>query len=99
VAKLTADEEQLLEQLSKKRDAPDEPAGSGRNVNITIDLSDGAAVKRALSLGLIDKGDLAEFDDDADDAGDDAADDDPADDEPAPRRRLSLADRTMGTKE
>lgn len=98
MAKLTPDEEQLLEQLTKKREAPDEQTGSGRNVNITIDLSDGAAVKRALSLGLIDKGDLAEFDDDAA-AADDDGDDDAGDPEPAPRRRLSLADRTMGTKE
>ena len=58
------------------------PNGNTRNLNLTIDLGDPEQVKRALKLGLLEKGDLDEFDDPADPAGDP----EPADDDP-PRRR------------
>lgn len=83
MAKLTADEQKLLDELAAKRDAPDEPEqkGSGRVMNVTLDLSDESAVARAIKLGWIDP--PAAGDDDDDKGDDDKGDDG---DEP-PRRR------------
>ena len=110
MAKLTAEEQELLDKLTKKAEAPDDDR---QHVNITIDLSDEKAVRRAMKLGFITAGDL-DFDDDGDDDDDDDGDGDgddgdgdgdgkkrkkKAEPDGAPKRRLSLADRTMGVKE
>lgn len=98
MAKLTDEQQKALDELTALRDAPDAPAGRGENLNFTIDLSDDTAVRRALKLGVLTRGDLDEFDDDPDDGDGDAdGDDDPAGKpDPQPRRRLTGADRMMG---
>jgi hypothetical protein len=68
MAKLTAKEKQLLDQLSAKAEAPDSPS-TARSLNVSIDLGDEKQVARAQKLGLLDP-----FDDDDDDGGDDADD-------------------------
>lgn len=52
MAKLSADEEKVLQRLMRKREAPDTP--SNRTLNISIDLGDNAQVERAQRLGLLD---------------------------------------------
>lgn len=90
---LSKEEREQLEALQAKEKAP--PEGRQERIAITIDLSDPAAVKRGMALGYITAADLE------DDAGDD--DDDDGDDgkrkkkDPAPKRRLSMADRTLGS--
>ena len=81
---LSKEEQEQLEALQRKADEPDPPAGGGstRNLNITIDLGDPDQVKRGLKLGLLERGDLDEFDD-----PDPDGDDPPADDEPRRRQR------------
>jgi hypothetical protein len=87
LAKLTDEQAAQLADLEKLRDAPDEPAGPGRSeiLNYTVDLSDEAAVDRALKLGLLKPSDL---EDDADDdaGGDDDKDKDKSKDKPPSRR-------------
>ena len=98
---LSKEEREQLEALQAKEKAP--PEGRQERIAITIDLSDPAAVKRGMALGYITAADLEDDagDDDDDDAGDD--DDDDGDDgkrkkkDPAPKRRLSMADRTLGS--
>jgi hypothetical protein len=75
MAKLSDEEKAQLKALQDKSEAPDEPA-AGRMTNITIDLSDPAAVKRAVKLGLLNA-----FTED-DEADDDEVDDDEPDEEP-----------------
>lgn len=95
---LTTEEQAQLDALTEKSKAP----ASNRNesVNVTIDLSDLEAVKRAQKLGLLSDADLEA----AAGGDDDDDDDDPAkprrrrtpkkvDKDPAPRRRLTGADR------
>lgn len=55
MAKLTADEQKLLDELTAKSKAPDEPEEKtgGRVLNVTLDLSDEGAVTRAIKLGWI----------------------------------------------
>lgn len=94
MAKLTDEQEKALDDLLALKDAPDDPGPSrGENLNITIDLGNDVAVRRALKLGVLTRGELDEFDDAPDD---DDADADDADDDPQPRRRLTGADRLMG---
>lgn len=102
---LTDEQKRQLAELEALRDAPPESSSRGGEVNVFVDLSDPAAVKRALRLGVIERGDLDEFDNDAgDDDGDEGDDDeDDSDDSKrkrkpaaAPRRRLTMADRMMG---
>lgn len=108
MAKLSADEQVALDQLLAKKDAPDDEPRRGSDVSVFVDLSDENAVKRALKLRVLEKGDLDEFDDpadgdDSDDGNGDSDDDDrgkrdkrkPA---AAPRRRLTVADRMMGDR-
>lgn len=103
MAKLTPEQQKTLDELNELANAPDEN-GKGRELSVFVDLSDDNAVQRALKLGLLEKGDLTEFD-----ADDDAADDEDGDDDEdgggdgkgrrraaAPRRRLNMADRMMG---
>lgn len=102
MAKLTADEEKALAELEAKRDAPDDSKSRG-DLSVFIDLSDDKAVQRGLKLGYLEPSDL---DDDGDDDGDDDdSDDGDSDDgdskkkqkkDPAPRRRLTMADRMLG---
>lgn len=94
MAKLTKDEEKALADLEAKRDAPDN--GRNESVNITIDLGDEKAVRRAVKSGLLPESALDEIEDDDDDA--DADDGKPrrapkAKPDAAPRRRLGGADR------
>jgi len=61
VAKLSDEEQAQLDALTTKRDAPDDDGlGGGRSefVNVTIDLSDEAAVERGLKLGFLKPGDV-----------------------------------------
>ena len=105
--RLTPEQEAQLAELEKLRDAPDEPGtGTGRDLSIIIDLGDDKAVARALKLGVLDRGDLDEFDEPAGGDGDDELDEDgnpkkkkKADDDPPPSRRLSIADRALGGNE
>lgn len=63
---LTDEEAKQLEALQKKQSEPEPSNGGrseGRNLNITIDLGDPDQVRRGLKLGLIERGDLDEFDD------------------------------------
>lgn len=85
MAKLTEEQARQLAELEALRDAPeDAPAARGENLNITIDLSDEAAVGRALKLGLLKASDLDDGDEDKDDDKDD--DGKPAKDR-TPKRR------------
>lgn len=102
MAKLTDDEQKLLEQLQAKVEAPDEPrGGGGRDLSIIVDLSDEAAVKRALRLGVLERGDLDEFDAAPVDGGGDEDDekDGAGKKDRSPKRRLSIADKAMGAKD
>ena len=62
MARLSREEQEQLDALLARRDAPDEPAGRQEsrvhNVNVTIDLSDEKQVKRAMRLGLLNDADL-----------------------------------------
>lgn len=81
MAKLSEEQEKTLAELMALKDKPDEPEASrsrSDNLNFTIDLSDEAAVDRAISLGLITREEAEDLDP--------AADDPPAD--PAPKRKL-----------
>jgi len=74
---LTEEEQKTLAELQRKAEEPD-PTSSNRQdvLTITVDLSDEAAVKRALGLGLLRQSDLGDDDDDDDqDDGDDDDDD------------------------
>lgn len=59
-------EERLAElkaQMDEIENEPDPNAPSRSTItNVTIDLSDPAQVKRGIAMGLLDKGDLDEFD-------------------------------------
>lgn len=100
---LSKDEEAALAELERKRDEPEpERKGPDHRLDFKIDLSDEAAVERALSLGLITR---AEAEAAEDDLEDDDEDDDggkprpkakPKPKEGEPRRRLTGADRLMG---
>lgn len=106
MAKLSDDEQKLLDQLQAKLDEPDDDRGGAHDLSVIVDLSDDNAVRRALRLGVLQRGDLDEFDDEP--AGDDGDDGDDGDggkggkggkgggDDRSPRRRLSIADRAMG---
>jgi hypothetical protein len=97
MAKLSKDQEDQLAELERLRDAPDDDRpGRGENLNFTIDLSNDTAVRRALKLGVLTRGDLDEFDEADPDDGDDPDGGDPDPDE-QPRRRLTGADRMMGS--
>lgn len=87
MAKLSAEQQKAFEELQAIADAPDEPASNNQRVlNIGIDLSDEAAVKRAQGLGLLDM-----FKDDLNGNGDGTDDTDDTDDtdntDKAPKRR------------
>jgi hypothetical protein len=63
VAKLSKEEQEAYDKLQARLDAPDDPPSSrseGRNVDVYIDLSDEAAVERALGLGLLTRQDVEE---------------------------------------
>jgi hypothetical protein len=77
---LTEEEQKQLDALQRKAEEPDPPSSNRQDVvNITVDLSDEAAVKRALGLGLLRQSDVDGDDDDDQDDGDD--DDDDQDDD------------------
>lgn len=93
MAKLSDEEQQQLDALLSKKDAPDEPASSPQqrtNVNVTIDLENEQQVKRAVKSGLLP---ASYLDDDEDDDDDGKKDDDDDDDrgvkkDRPPARRL-----------
>lgn len=76
MAKLNKEQAEQLAELERLRDAPDDDGHSsrheGRNVDIYIDLSDEAAVDRAIGLGLLTRAEADKLDDgdDGDDDGD-----------------------------
>ncbi len=86
MAKLTDEQAKALAELEALRDAPEsESKGRNENLNFTIDLSDEAAVGRALKLGLLRAEDL-----------EDAEEEDEEEEDEQPRRRLTGADKLMG---
>lgn len=90
MAKLTAEQQKQLDDLTALAEAPDEePKGIGQMLNFTIDLSDENAVARALKLGILKPSDVDGDDDDED------PEEEPEPDE-QPRRRLTGADKLMG---
>ena len=76
---LSKEEQDTLEALQRKAEEPEPAPGGGnsRNLNITIDLGDPEQVKRGLKLGLLERGDLDEFDDPVDPDADPDPDDPP----------------------
>lgn len=77
---------ELRAELEELEAEPD-PAPVGRSVatQVTIDLSDPVQVKRGIAMGLLEKGDLDEFDDPPEGGdGEDAPD---AEDPPRRRAR------------
>lgn len=81
---LTDEEAAELERLSKKRDEPDPPAGGrSENVDYYVDLSDEAAVERAIGFGLLTQKEADEL---GGDGGGGDGDDKSDDKKPAPRR-------------
>lgn len=84
---LSKEQQAQLEELERLRDAPEpeeKGAGTGRVLNVNLDLGDDAQVERAFKLGLLER---PAADDDATD--DDATDDD----EDGPRRRGFFDDK------
>lgn len=79
--------EERRAELEAELEALDSEPEVGRsradNMNITIDLSNPDSVRRALKLGLLERGDLDEFDEPAAENGDGG---EPEAEEP-PRRR------------
>jgi hypothetical protein len=73
VAKLSEEQAKQLEELESLRDAPDEDEpkgnGSGRMLNISIDLGDDAQVQRAFDLGLLTKPELEQLEADGEGGG------------------------------
>jgi hypothetical protein len=97
---LTEEEQRTLDALQKKKDEPTaQNGGRSEHVDVYIDLSDEAAVKRGLDLGYLKASDLDDDDSDDDDGKKKpakkkaAGDDDDDDDEPAPKRRGYFDDR------
>lgn len=115
MAKLTAEQEAQLVELERLRDAPEGSGGGGRDLSLIIDLGDEKAVKRALALGVLDRGDLDEFDtpggagEGGEGEGGEGAGgkggkagkggEGGAGGEGNPRRRLSIADKALGNVE
>lgn len=103
MAKLTDDEKRMLEELQRKAEAPDDDGRGGHDLSIIVDLSDEQAVRRALKLGVLTRGDLDEFEDakppagEGETAGEGEEEPKPKGDR-APRRKLSIADRAMGAQ-
>ena len=94
MAKLSEAEEKALEELLAKREAPEAPANGGRNVDIYVDLSDEAAVERAIGFGLLTpaevKRESGKGDGDGDEGdgdGDEGGKGGKGEKRPAPRRR------------
>lgn len=88
--KLSDEEQAQLDALTSKRDAPDEPAGGrSEQIAIHIDLSDEAAVQRAIDHGYLTRAEVKELEDaDGEDADADAGDGKrKAKDDDAPKRR------------
>jgi hypothetical protein len=107
---MTPEQEEQLAKLEKLRDAPEEGGGgSGRDLSIIIDLGDDKAVQRALKLGVLERGDLDEFDAPGGEGGEDGKGGkggkggegeggEGGEGEGNPRRRLSIADRALGAE-
>lgn len=86
MAKLSDEEQAQLDALQRKRDEPDPEPARGPAVNVHVDLSDDAAVERAIGLGLLTKAEVDELKDGEPGEGE------PEDDAPEGRKR-SLSDR------
>ena len=61
---LSKEEQAQLDALQKKAEEPEPNVNRSRvdNISVTIDLGDPEQVKRGLKLGLLERGDLDEFD-------------------------------------
>ncbi len=103
---LTPEEQAQLETLRAKAEAPE--VERVEHVEIRVDLSDPDAVRRAVALGYCDAAGLEELENGAKPKGRrhrskagessvDEEDEDEQEDEPRrPKRRLNLAERTLG---
>lgn len=97
-------EEQAQYDALKAKEAEPEKSGRGENVSVIVDLADPDAVRRAKKLGYLpadfEDGDDPDPDADPDADADDPDADDPKDDkkDPSPKRRLTGADRLMGSR-
>lgn len=78
MARLSKKEQQMLERLQAKSEAPDEPI-TGKSFSIAVDLGDEKQVAMAQKLGL---GALFADDDDDDDGVEDGSDEPEDDDKP-----------------
>lgn len=85
MAKLSKKEQAILDRLSAKAEAPDEPI-TGKSFSISVDLGDEKQVAMATKLGL---GSL--FDDDDDDT-EEVEDGSDAEDDDQPKRRSYFND-------
>lgn len=77
---LSKEEQAQLEELERKRDEPEQRGNSGGRsevVNVTIDLSDEAAVNRAIEHGYLTRAEVEAMEEEAEEEA-----------EEAPRRRL-----------
>lgn len=102
---LTKEEQETLDALTKKASEPDTPA-RGENISVIVDLADPDAVRRAKKLGYLPED--FEDDDAGDGEGEDGEDGEGEEGEdgeggkkkdPAPKRRLTGADRLMGARD
>ena len=60
MAKLTAQEEEMLEKLARKREAPDAPP-VGKSISASIDLSDDKQIARAIEHGFLTAAEVKEL--------------------------------------
>lgn len=84
MAKLSAAEEELLEKLSKKREAPDAPPVS-KSISASIDLGNADQVKLAIEHGFLTAAEVRELKE----GGDNDDDDDKKKSTATPRRKGS----------
>lgn len=64
---LTDDERKMLDQLLAKDKEPEPAANGSRNVDVYIDLSDEAAVDRAIGFGLLTRAEAKQLDEETPD--------------------------------
>lgn len=70
MAKLSKDEEDVLDRLMKKREAPDAPPVT-KSISASIDLGDEKQVERAIEHGFLTRAEVKALKDgDSDDNGD-----------------------------
>lgn len=69
MAKFTAEEQELYDRLTKKREAPDAPP-VGKSISANIDLGDDKQIERAIEHGFLTRAEVKALKDGDDDNGD-----------------------------